>query len=218
MSRIKTVAALAMAATLLAGCKTSVLAEINLSDLLSSPTKQVPGSLYVEVPSCHNHEDSRQISTSVLEAREAMRGVFSDAKYIECFSKGFESFARFSMPIYLDKDMDGKSASDSHINLTSNEKGLLSVNVPNPVRARITNAQKRLQVGSLDMQFSIKIKNDIGKDYHFTVMSAYVDQAPNIFETLTSKPGGSFVITLSDVSARSAMQYGMARVLLHEGR
>lgn len=214
MSRMKRIAVLACVAALISGCKTTVETAVSLSDLLTAPSKQLPGNLYVEVPSCQSHEDSRLPSTSVQDVQKAMPDIFSDAKYQECFRKGFDSYVRFSVPIFLDKDLDGKPASPSHINLISNEKALLRVSVPDQVKARIINAQKRSPVGGLDLKFVIRVKNDTGKDFAFTALAAYIDRTPHVFNSLTVKRGGEFVITLSDVSARSALDKGEALVLL----
>ncbi|MDH1300388.1 hypothetical protein [Achromobacter sp. GD03932] len=216
MSRVKNAALLAFATALIAGCKTTVETEVSLSDLLTSPTKQLAGNLLVEVPACESLEDSRQPSEVLLDVQQAVPGIFSDAKYAECYRKGFNSFARFSLPIFLDKDRDGKLASDSHINLGSNEEGLLSVGVPQKIKAKIVAAQKNSPIGAQDLKFTIKVRNDTDKDFTFSALAVFIDQAPHVFSTLTSKAGGAFVVTLSDVSAKAAVDNGGALVLLHK--
>nr|WP_241560807.1 hypothetical protein [Bordetella avium] len=202
----------------LAGCKATVETEVNLSDLLTAPTKQLAGNLMIEVPACQSHEDSRQPSKMLVDVQNAVPGIFSDAKYEECFRKNFNSFARFSLPIFLDKDMDGKLASESHINLVSNEKGLLSVSIPDQMKKKILDAQKKSPGGSLDLKFAIKVKNDTGKDYPFMALAAFIDKDPYVVGNLTAKAGGAFVATLSDVSAQSALLKGDAKVLLHQSK
>ncbi|MNK70365.1 hypothetical protein D3C87_897830 [compost metagenome] len=217
MKRI-TVATLVISAAMLAGCKTTVETEVNLSDLLNSSTKQLAGNLLVEVPGCQSHEDSRQPSKLLLDVQQAVPGIFSDAKYEECYRKGFDSFARFSLPIFLDKDMDGKLASASHINLISNEKELLSVRVPESIKTKINNAQKKSPVGKLDMKFAIKVKNDTGKELPFSAVAVFIDQGPHVLSNLTTKAGKSFLVTLSDVSAKAAVDSGNAMVLMHKSQ
>lgn len=206
MKRTTKVALAVLCATLLAGCKTTVETEVNVSDLLSSPSKQLAGNLLVEVPACQSHEDSRQPSKMLVDVQQAVPGIFSDAKFEECYRKGFDSFARFSVPIFLDKELDGKWASDSHINLVSNEKRLLSVGIPDAIKAKINNAQKKSPVGKLDLKFAIKVKNDTAKELAFSAVAVFIDQSPSVFSNLTSKPNGSFLVTLSDVSAKSAVE------------
>lgn len=218
MKRTGKVALAVLCAAMAAGCKTTVETEVNLSDLLSSPTKQLAGNLLVEVPGCQSHEDSRQPSKILVDVQQAVPGIFSDAKYEECYRKGFESFARFSMPIFLDKDVDGKLASPSHVNLVSNGQGLLSVSVPESVKAKLASAQKKSPVGKLDLKFAIKVKNDTGKEFPFSALAVFVDQNPHVFSNLTSKPGGSFLVTLSDVSAKAAVENGDAMVLLNKSK
>lgn len=218
MKRTTKIALAVLCSILVAGCKTTVETEVSLSDLLNSPTKQLGGNLLVEVPACQSHEDSRQPSKLLLDIQQAVPGIFSDAKYEECYRKGFDSFARFSLPIFLDKDMDGKLASASHINLISNEKGLLAVGVPDSIKAKIKHAQKKSAVGKLDLQFVIKVNNDTGKDVPFSALAVFIDQSPHVFSRLTTKAGGSFLVTLSDVSAKAAVEDGNAMVLLHKSQ
>lgn len=216
MLRTRKIAVVAMATALLAGCKTTVETEVGLSDLLTAPTKQLAGNLLVEVPACESHEDSRRPSDVLVDVQQAVPGIFSDAKYAECYRKGFNSFARFSLPIFLDKDRDNKLASESHVNLVSNDEGLLSVSVPKSVKAKLAAAQKKSPVGALDLSFAIKVRNDTGKDFSFSAIGVFVDQKPHVFSTLTAKAGGTFVVVLSDVSAKAAVENGYAMVLRHK--
>ena len=112
---------------LLTGCKATIETEVSLKDILEAETKTIGGDLYLEVAGCSSHEDSRKPSDSVIKAQQTIPSIFADAKYIECFSKGFNSFAHFSIPVVLDKDKAGKPASESHINIASNSETLLAV-------------------------------------------------------------------------------------------
>lgn len=89
---------------LLVGCKATVETEVGLKDILESKTKTIDGNLYVEVTGCNSYEDSRKPSDSVIEAQQTIPRIFEDAEYIECFSKQFDSFAHFNIPVVLDKD------------------------------------------------------------------------------------------------------------------
>lgn len=218
MKRTGKIALVVLCAAMVAGCKTTVETEVSLTDLLNSPTKQLAGNLLVEVPACQSHEDSRQPSKILVDVQQTVPGIFADAKFEECYRQGFDSFARFSLPIFLDKDMDGKLASNSHINLISNERGLLSVGVPNAIKEKINSAQKKSPVGKLDLKFAIKVKNDTGKAFPLAAVAVFIDQVPVVFSNLTSKANGSFLVTLSDVSAKSAVENGDAMVLLHKSK
>lgn len=218
MNRSTKVALMVLFSAFIAGCKTTVETEVNLSDLLSSPSKRLAGNLLVEVPGCQSHEDSRQPSKVLVDVQQAVPGIFADAKFEECYRKGFESFARFSMPVFLDKELDGKLASPSHVNLVSNERGLLSVSVPESIKSKLSSAQKRSPAGKLDLKFAIKVKNDTGKEFLFSALAVFVDQSPHVFSELRSNPGGSFLVTLSDVSAKAAVENGNALVLLHKSK
>ena len=201
---------------LLVGCKATVETEVSLKDILESKSKFIGGSLFVEVAGCDSHEDSRKPSNSVLKAQQTIPSIFSDAKYIECFSKKFDSFAHFSIPIALDKDRDDKFASDLHVNIISNDKSLLNVGIPQAIKDNMDRVKANsFGANTFDLKVNIKINNDTGKDFPFQVVSAYVEGQPYVYGDLTSKSNGSFVITLSDVSISSALETGTAMVLLN---
>lgn len=199
----------------LSGCKATVETEVSLKDILESKTKNINGHLYVEVAGCDSYEDSRKPSSSVIKAQQTIPSIFNDAKYIECFSKEFDSFAHFSIPVTLDKDKDGKLASESHVNIISNSETLLMVGIPKSIKANMERVKSNsFSVTSFDLQVNIKINNDTGKEFPFKVISAYVEGQPYIYGDLTSKNNGGFLVTLSDVSVSSALENGTAMVLV----
>ncbi|OOE57264.1 DUF7424 family protein [Salinivibrio sp. IB282] len=199
----------------LTGCKATVESEVSLKDILESKTKTISGNLYVEVASCNSYEDSRRLSNSVIEAQQTIPSIFADAKYIECFSKKFDSFAHFNIPVVLDKDKDGKMASDSHVNIISNSESLLTVGIPKSIKANMERVEENsFGASSFDLKVNIKVNNDTGKEFPFKVIAAYVEGQPYVYGDLTSKGDGAFVVTLSDVSVSRALENGTATVLL----
>jgi len=205
-----------VAVIILSGCKAFVETEVKISDLLSAKTKNMSGDLYIEVSGCTSYEDSRQESKTLIKAKNTVPQIFSGAKYIECFSKKFDSYARFSLPMKLDKDKDGKLASDSLLNIVSNESGLLTVGIPPVINQRLEQLKKdSFGTKSFDLIVNIKVVNDTGKDHPFKVVSAYIDDTPYVYGDLTSKAGGSFTVRLSDVSVDQAKSSSTAMVLLH---
>jgi hypothetical protein len=200
----------------LTGCKAFVESEVKLSELLTSKTKDIAGDLYIEVSSCSSYEDSRQESKSLIEAKNAVPQIFSGAKFVECFEKKFDAYAHFSLPIKLDKDKDDKLASDSLLNIVSNDGSLLTVGIPPVINQRLEQLQKNSYgTKSFDLIVNIKVINDTGKDHPFKVISAYIENEPYVYGDLTVKAGGSFTVRLSDVSVDQAKSSGAAMVLLH---
>ncbi len=202
---------------LLTGCKASLEAQVNLSDLLSSKTKDITGDLYLEVTTCSSYKDSRQESSSLIKAKNTVPHVFLGAKYIECFRKEFESFAHFQLPIKLDKDHDGKLASDSQLNIISNSKELLTVGIPRLINKKIENVKNEsYTTKDLELVFQIKVVNDTGRDHPFVVFSSYLNGSPYTYGNSNSKAGSSFVVKLSDVSVDQAISFTTSHVLFHD--
>lgn len=204
-----------LATLLIAGCKTTVQTEVTLSELLGGETKALPGALYVEVASCNDYQDSRKPSSSLIEAQQQIPGIFKDAEYVECFRQKMDSYAHFKMPIYLDKDKDGKTASNDHINLVSNNSVLLSVVVPDALQKKVEAAKNKPLGSSIDMRVTIKIKNDTGNEFKFNAISAFVDDSPIVYSGITAHKDGEFVVKLSDVSVQAALTVQGAPVLYH---
>ncbi|HAU06502.1 MAG TPA: hypothetical protein DCS49_01765 [Gammaproteobacteria bacterium] len=213
---MKTILSVLVITVLLGGCKATVESEVSLKDILESKTKSISGDLYVEVAGCNSHEDSRKPSNSVTKAQQTIPSIFADAKYIECFSKRFDSFAHFNVPVVLDKDKDGKLASESHINIISNSESLLTVGIPQSIKANMERVKANsFGASSFDLKVNIKINNDTGNEFPFKVIAAYVEGQPYVYGDLTSEGDSVFVVTLSDVSVSEALEYGTAMVLLH---
>ena len=88
-----------MSIVLLSGCKVELTPSVNLSDINSEVAKTIQSKLIVEVTSCTDYRDSRNESSSLIEAKKGITDVFSEAKYIECYRENLDSKALFDIPI-----------------------------------------------------------------------------------------------------------------------
>jgi len=211
---MKFVLSLIVATILLTGCKATVSTEVSLKDIIEGESKAIAGDLHVEVAACNSYEDSRKPSSSIVKVQQTIPSIFADAEYIECFSKEFDSFAYFQVPFFLDKDKDGKLASEKHINIISNEDTLLWVGIPTLIKENMERVRSNSYgVNALDLNINIKVNNDTGKDFPFTVYAAFIDGQPYVLSNLTSKGDGAFIVTLSDVSVSHALDSGFSMVL-----
>jgi hypothetical protein len=203
------------AVALTAGCKATVETEVNLSEILGSNSKMIAGDLYAEVAGCDSYEDSRKPSESLVQAQRNVPSIFEGAEYVECFSKEFDSFARFNIPIALDTDGDDKLSSQEHVNIISDDETLLMVGIPEAIKDNMERVKENsFGMSAFDLEVNIKINNDTGEDFPFRVLSSYVDNKPHVIGDLTSSPDSSFVVTLSDVSVDRALEEGVALVMV----
>ncbi|UAA39427.1 hypothetical protein KIH87_03460 [Paraneptunicella aestuarii] len=200
----------------LTGCKGSIETRVNISDLLSTKTKDIVGDLYVEVPSCTSYKDSRQESDSLQKAKTQISNIFTGAQFNECFTKQFKSYAHFHIPMVLERDNDGKLASETKLNIQSSEDNLLAVGFPSSIAEKLKRLEESsLRTQSLDIEVNIEVVNDTGKSHSFRVISAYIDGDPYVYESLSAPADSSFLVTLSNVSVDNAKQNGSTFVLLH---
>ena len=195
---------------LITGCKFTTEVSVTMSELMERKNKDIIGDLYVEVPSCNDHRDSRNPSKSVIEARESIPGVFKGARYVECFRKNFDSMAHFKIPMNIRPSLSNLNDLD-HISIVFNADNELMVGMPYSLRKRIDDMRKR-NLRSVDLIVNINVKNDSGNDFNFMGIAAYFGGRPYTYTEAISKSGNSFLVKLSDVSVSRIMQYGATTV------
>lgn len=186
------------------GCKTTVQTQVNLSDLLEGSSKTIPSSLYVEITGCVDHEDSRKISTSLVEVQTEIPKIFQNAEYIECFSKRIHSYAHFKIPIYLNTSKDEEINSTEHLTLISNKNTFLSIAAPKGLRDALAAFEKKTY-NSLDLDVVIQVNNNTEKDINFSAVSVFIEDKPSTFNNYTVNKGMSFTTKLSNVSVQSLL-------------
>jgi len=210
--KLRTLVASGLMLTVLSACKTSVISEVSVSDLLSGESKQIPGELHVEVASCNDYKDSRKPSDSLLDIQKKVPEIFPAAEYKECFRQRMDSFASFSLPLQLDADNNGKLESEDRVTISSNERFLLGVVIPKKVQRSIQGARKSLGT-SLKLSVSLNVKNDTNAPFEYFVGAAYIDDKPTIHDKRTARAGATFSLKLSDVAVDAALSQQEVAVL-----
>lgn len=205
---------LIVALAVIAGCRVEMEVTVTLTDLLEEhESKFIMADLYAEVASCRDFEDSRKPSSSLLEARETVPRVFADAEFVDCFSVQFDSLARFTVPVMLDKENDQQWGSDAHVNIRSYKETLeMWVDVPPAIRTALKDVERE-SLQSIDLGIEITVVNDSGADYELAIIAAYVDGEAYTIQRFTSLKGRSFEVVLSDVSVSRALEVGGVMVL-----
>ncbi|AGA90235.1 hypothetical protein Thimo_1445 [Thioflavicoccus mobilis 8321] len=199
---------LLLTAVTLSGCKATVETEVTVLDLFYSKTRMIPADFYTEVADCADAATARGAEVSA---------VFADADYIGCARDGGASLAHFRIQIALDKDPDGKLASDDHINLVSTEDAFLVLTIPAALKERLaTPAGLALRAAALPIDVQIRIKNDYGNAIPIQVFSVYVDGKPFLFGDTTLPEAGDVVLRLSEVAIDHAIESGSSVLLMRE--
>ena len=196
------------------GCKAKIEKDLKVSDLISEEPKQTTADLYVEVAACDDYEDSRKPSNSVIEARQSIPQIFSEAEYVECFDIRFDSFAHFKIPMMLQKEGNIKAPSDKYVSIFTNDTSLVSFSVPEVIRNNIARAEKEsFGANSLEFEVSFNLINDTTKDLPIQTLAVFVEDYPELFSSMTLRAGQKVNIVLSDVSVSVAMNGGSALAL-----
>ncbi|MGI3172534.1 DUF7424 family protein [Aeromonas sp. 80P] len=186
------------------GCKTQLMADINISDLNNTNLQESTASLLVEVASCNSYEDSRTPSSSVVEAQKTVPQLIEGAEYQECFTQRMESYAQFSIPIKIGKFKAEDDFKTKGIKIYSydSDEAVLGIHIPKSIRDRLDKHNKQdFQTNKIPLEAAIivvNLLNDTKSKAKFSVSNAFIDGKPMSFVPLELPPTGRVQITLSN--------------------
>ncbi len=219
---MKKLAVLVASILVLAGCKVDMETEVNLNDLSAKDSKIVDGHLNFEVPSCTSHEDSRKESNSLIKIKEKVPTIFREAKYVECYSKKFNSYAHFTIPVNVGElDGEGKVLdADVYLFASPKEKIAMGILLTKELRARINKSQKN-EINKMDLNFSVKINKE-ATPLRVNVLGAFMTGAdgtvePMVADKLNWDSNKALTFTLSDVAKTKLLEKGIYPLLVTPG-
>lgn len=195
------------AATLVGGCKSHLTADVNVTDLTGNTIKNTTATLYAEVASCSSYEDSRNPSSSLIEAQQVIPSLFANAKFENCFQQKMESFAQFSIPLMvgsMTKDEDFKPDEIKVFSQIENEL-LLGIHMPKAIKANFEKYNKQeFQINAITPEavfITIGLINDTDKSLPLDISEGFLDGKPNppAGSKLSLPPNGRVEIRLSNV-------------------
>ena len=194
-----------MSVVLLSGCKVELAPTVNLSDINSDTAKTIQSKLIVEVTSCTDYKDSRNESSSLIEAKKGITDVFSDAKYVECYRENMDSKALFEIPITV----GGKEFTGDIQLATADFGGGLVIKMSPSLKTKIDKASKA-GMSKIQSSVTVKLKNDTSSNVDIVAHSVYLNDKPVTISTYTLLAGKENTFKLSDVSVSSAFDNGVS--------
>lgn len=189
--------ALIMIAFALIGCKAHVEVETKLSNLINQPVHTEHAIISIEIPTCNSYEDSRLPSRALTDVQQKIPTIFHGAKYKECYSKGFETYATFEVPIGIGIAKQNSQV-DNDINLVVNDEFILMTYATDSLNQRIQHFNKSEYIDSLKIE--INIVNDLGVDVEATCLSSYINNSPCTWGKIFLQKNQKINIVLSNVS------------------
>jgi len=195
---------------LLSGCKANVETTIKLSELISKHDLIRNSDLYLEINSCHDYDDSRKLSDSLIKMKKSIPLIFTDAKYKECFSKGMDTFAHFSLPVLINQK---NQSNNKYVGLYTSRKNLLILSIPEKISAGIKKFEDE-EFTTIDMNVNIKFINDVG-ELGTRVLATYIDKVPYTYGYYKSSKGDISNIEVSKISIDKALTEGKSYVLVN---
>ncbi|MBU9845618.1 DUF7424 family protein [Rahnella ecdela] len=217
---MKKIAAICMAVTLLSGCKVDMETTANLADILSEQHKVITGDLNFEVATCNDYEDSRKESKSLVKIKAQVPQIFTNAKFVECYTKKLNSYAHFTIPVDVGAVGKDTKFADTHADIflsSKKETGLLAGIFVSPnLRKRLAQAKKEMPV-DFDFNVRIKIKRTV-EPVDVVVMGTYVIGAdgkkiPVVMQRVHWNTGDYMTFQLSDVSKDNLFENGIYKIL-----
>ncbi len=213
---MKKKAGLLFAVVALTGCKTELMAEVNLSDLLAHESKVVTSTLKVAVASCKKADDASDGQYSLNGVKQKVALNIPGSEFVRCSAEKIHSVAEFTAPVVLNAVADKQAFSI----VQAEDMGMkLMVGASPALRKQIAEEKRHSGMSHAQVNVTIKINNNIGKDFKIKPVAAWADDLP-VVTTLsapaTLKKGKSVTLRLSDVSVSSVLQenLGYAPVLL----
>lgn len=194
-----------MSVVLLSGCKVELAPTVNLSDINSDTAKTIQSKLIVEVTSCTDYKDSRNESSSLIEAKKGITDVFSDAKYVECYRENMDSKALFEIPITV----GGKEFTGDIQLANADFGGGLVIKMSPSLKTKIDKASKA-GMSKIQSSVTVKLKNDTSSNVDIVAHSVYLNDKPVTISTYTLLAGKENTFKLSDVSVSSAFDKGVS--------
>lgn len=191
----------------LSGCKVEITPTVNLSDVNSETAKTVQSKVLVEVMSCTSYDDSRKESSDVKDAKKVISEIFTDAKYVECYSKKMDSMALFEIPITV----GGKTAIGDIQITNAGFGGGMIVRISDKLIKDINRANKSAW-SKLKPSITIKLNNDLNSELDIVAHAVYLDNYAFPLSPYTLRVGQEHTFELSDVSVSSAFVNGVALI------
>lgn len=207
---MKKLFALSLFTLALAGCKTEVEKDVSLKTLLSEPVKTETALLNVEISSCSSHEDSRKESDSLIKIKSKIPNVFPKAVFKECYSKNFNSFASFEIPVGVGAIEDNKKPNfENDINIYSYGNRKLNVSTSKQLSESIRNFLKSEYISNFNFNISLNVTNDTDRDHNFSILSSYIDNDPvPLYPNFTFEKGQKINLKLANTSSDALWRYG----------
>lgn len=185
---------------LLSACKVELSPSVNLSDLSSETPKTIKSDLTIEVAACSNYQDSRQESSSLIEAKQKITQIFPNAEYVECYKERMDSKASFKIPVVV----GGKQPSGD-IQITNGDWGDGMIVLVSKELSGKMNNMKKSPSGKLDFDIKINLNNDLGKERNISANAVYIDNDPILLSQYLLKTG-NHIFRLSNVSVDALLK------------
>ena len=129
-----------------------------------------------------------------------MPNVFTGSNFKECYTKNFNSYALFNIPVGVGK-VNRDTAFANDINIIMQQDKAIMVQATNNFHRRYGAFLKNNMISDLRLILKVGLMNDSKYELTLNVYSAFVDGYPVTIGTTSIAANKMSVFTLSDVSS-----------------
>lgn len=182
----------------LTGCKASIEAELDVSDLRERPTVPLFVTAEVGVDDCERVAGGSERPGSLDRAQWVLSGVFPDTRYSGCTGRGDGAVATFRNMVVIDGAPEDDVVGQSHVNLLVTDDAL-RIGIPDYVQGNIQRV--RGQTGAVDepsIDVTLELINDTGTPFVYQTVEGFDGKTPLMGEPMRLAAGKRVVIELPE--------------------
>ncbi|MFO7582245.1 hypothetical protein [Guyparkeria sp.] len=200
----------------LLGCKASVEAELNVTDLREQVTRPLIASAHVHVDGCERISGGSEEPGSLDWTQWVLSGVFPDTRYRSCDSKAEGGVAFFRNMVLIDGAPDEALTGLSHVNIKVGEQHL-GIGIPPLVQEHIERV--RGQVGNRSepaISTALVLINDSDAAFDYRVAEGLEGDELRFGPSVRLEAGKRSRVELPEAFATRVLEQGRATALRFE--
>ena len=197
----------------LTGCKASIEAELDVSDLRERPTVPLFVTAEVGVDDCERVPGGSERPGSLDRAQWVLSGVFPDTRYSGCTQRGDRAAATFRNMVVIDGAPDDDVVGQSHVNILITEDAL-RIGIPDYVQGNIERV--RDQVGNRSepsITTSLVLVNDSDTPFEYRAAEGVDDGEVQFGPASRLEAGRRARVDLPEAFAARVLDQGRAEAL-----
>ena len=187
---------------LLPGCQTFLNLKTSKEELISAKEIEKEARLLIEITSCISSKDSRYESSTLSDLKKNIPSIFTGSKYIDCYTKNYDTFAVFSIPYIISTSVDKNKYFNSLV--IYNENNSLDIYLGSNLKNSLNDYFKDNIYANLN---DIKIIINYSDNNDIKIFSSYLFNNDRLYPMIDKKinVNNSINIIISEISLKDLL-------------